>query len=124
MNTRRYVCLLLLALSARVDAVEVAKADWIGQMTTAVPVLFCQSEQYFRQCFDVSAEQCEETMSSATRVCIRKFQTEIPSTLLQPQDGTHWGNVVGKCVGESYELSLANKHKNEDICFDISNWQN
>ena len=123
MTKNKYFCVPLLLISTQVNAVDVDKAKWIAQMTTAVPVALCQSEQYFRQCFDVTAVQCEETMSSSTRVCLRKHENDIPNRLKQPEDGTHWGTIVGMCVGEAYEMTLAKKHKSEAICFDASHWQ-
>ena len=105
------------------NAVEVSKADWYNGMSTALPTVFCNSNQYFRQCFSVSAQKCEETAASATRVCLNKNDKDIPSILVQPKDGTHWGTVIGKCAGEAYEITLIKKRINNAKCNDVSNWQ-
>lgn len=112
---------LLLPLTA--NAVEVSKSDWYNGMSTALPTAFCNSSQYFRQCFSVSAQECEETAASATRVCLNKNDKNIPSILVQPKDGTHWGTVIGKCAGEAYEITLIKKRINNAKCNNISNWQ-
>ena len=123
MTKNKYLFLPLMLISIQASAVEVGKAVWITQMESVVPVAFCQSEQYFRQCFDVTAVQCEETMSSSTRVCLTKHEKGIPDPLNQPEDGTHWGTVLGTCVGETYEATLAQKRKSDPICFNPSHWQ-
>jgi len=67
--------------------------------------------------------ECEETALSATRICLRKYGAEIPNVLNQPRDGTHWGRIVGSCVGEAYEMTLMQKRIDNAKCNDISNWQ-
>jgi len=122
MKNKCFACALLL-LCTQVHAVEIDKTDWVSHMMTVVPVSFCQSDQYFRQCFDVTSEQCEETMTSATRVCLSNHESDIPDRLAQPDEGRHWGTVVGKCVGETYVATLASKHNSKAICFDPTHWQ-
>jgi len=119
----KYVLLVTTLLPLSSQAVEVNKKDWINAMSTALPTALCNSNQYFRKCFNVSAQECEETMSSAARICLSKSEKHIPNTLIQPEDGTHWGAIVGKCVGEAYELTLITKRHNNATCNNISNWQ-
>jgi hypothetical protein len=101
---------------------EVAKSLWMDQMTTAVPALFCQEPQYFRQCFEVSAEECEELVISSTRVCLQRYDQQIPETLVQPNDGARWGNLVGSCVGRTYEIGFAERKVSDPRCNDPSQW--
>jgi len=112
---------LLLPLSA--NAVEVSKSDWYNGMSTALPTAFCNSTQYFRQCFSVSAQECEETAASATRVCLNKNDKDIPNVLIQPKDGTHWGAIIGTCAGEAYGITLSKKRISNAKCNDAKNWQ-
>lgn len=122
MTTKSIIFLTVLLMSAQVSAVEIAKSEWMDRMTTGLPAYFCQSDQYFRQCFEVSAEQCEEAMSSATRLCLAKYSDEIPEVLVQPDAGTSWGSVVGRCVGETYDVTNAQKRKMDAVCMDPSHW--
>ena len=114
---------LLTFATTTVNAVEVTKNNWIEAISTALPTAFCQSQQYFRQCFEVSQIECEETASSATRICLEKNKEKIPNILIQPKDGTHWGAIIGKCVGEPYEITLQKKRIDSKKCNDLSNWQ-
>ena len=113
----------ILSLPLTVNAVEVSKPDWYNGMSTVLPTVLCNSSQYFRQCFSVSAQECEETAASATRVCLKKNDKDIPNILIQPKDGAHWGTVIGSCAGEAYEITLTKKRINNSKCNDVSNWQ-
>lgn len=113
----------LLLISASANSAEVSKEAWINSMSTALPTAFCQADQYFRQCFDVSQVECGETAISATRVCLQKYQDKIPDTLTQPKDGTYWGRIIGSCAGEAYEIALRKKRINNQKCNDPNNWK-
>ena len=95
----------------------------MDSMSTVLPTVFCQANQYFRQCFDVSQAECKETALSATRVCLQKYKDKIPDTLVQPKDGTYWGRIVGSCAGEAYELTLRKKRIGNQKCNDPNNWK-
>jgi hypothetical protein len=115
------VFVLLITTSA--NSAEVSKDAWINSMSTALPTAFCQADQYFRHCFDVSQTECEETAMSATRVCLQKYQDKIPGTLTQPKDGTYWGRIIGSCAGEAYEITLRKKRISNQRCNDPNSWK-
>ena len=117
------VVIFVLLISGSAHSQEVAKDVWIDKMSTALPTVFCQSDQYFRQCFDVSQIECEETAISATRVCLQKYKDKIPNVLVQPKDGTYWGSIIGRCAGEAYELSFLKKRISNTKCNDPNNWK-
>lgn len=123
MIIRMLFCAVISALPISAFGVEVTKADWMSAMETAVPTAFCNSNQFFRQCFNVTAQECEETAASATRVCLNKNQRNIPSILVQPADGTHWGTVVGSCAGTTYATTLSTKLVKNEKCNNPKNWQ-
>jgi len=99
---------------------EISKDDWINGMTTALPVALCKSDQFFRQCFSVTQEECEEVALSATRVCIENNRERIPSRINQPEDGRYWGQIIGGCVGPAYVIALKDKKINNEKC---NNWK-
>ena len=112
-----------LLISTSANSAEVSKEAWINSMSTALPTAFCQTNQYFRQCFNVSQTECEETAMSATRVCLKKYKDKIPDTLTQPKDGTYWGRIVGRCAGEAYEITLLKKRISNQRCNDPNSWK-
>jgi hypothetical protein len=122
LNIKTFLLLGLL-FSSYSYAVDVSKNDWLTAMKSALPAAFCNSQMYFRQCFEVSAEECEETAASTTRICLKNNESEIPDVLHQPKDGTRWGTVVGECAGSAYETTLIKKRISNSKCNDISNWQ-
>jgi hypothetical protein len=58
------VIILVLLISASAHSQEVARDVWIDKMSTVLPAAFCMAGQYFRECFDVSQIECEETPHS------------------------------------------------------------
>ena len=105
------------------NAGQVSKSVWMNAMSTAVPTAFCQAKQYYRQCFEVTQIECEETASSATRICLKKYKEEIPNLLNQPQDGTHWGTIIGRCAGEAYESAFQKRRISSKECNNPAKWQ-
>ncbi len=120
---KNIVLFLLVLFSITVHSQEVKKEDWITGMKSALPAAFCNSEQYFRQCFDVTAVECEEAAASATRICLKEVEEQIPDVMIQPKDGTLWGTKVGQCAGLAYEASLSKKIISDPRCNDASQWQ-
>jgi len=121
--TSKHLSITIIFLPFIAQAAEINQTEWINKMTTALPVAFCNSSQYFRRCFSVTAKECEETAASATRVCLSKNSKNIPAILILAGDGSHWGTIIGKCAGETYEIALTTKRFNNAKCNDVSNWQ-
>lgn len=119
----KLLIIILALISAKSYSVEVTKSDWLIAMKSALPTAFCNPSMYFRQCFKVTANQCEETALSATRICLENNKVNIPDILIQPKDGTHWGTIVGTCAGETYEKSLSKLKVSNTKCNNAANWQ-
>jgi hypothetical protein len=102
---------------------DVSKEIWLGQMSTALPNYFCASQQFFRQCFNVGEVQCKMIAKEATDACLRQYEEKIPSKLKQPADGTFWGQQVGMCAGNAYEIALINQRINSSKCNNVDNWR-
>lgn len=102
---------------------DVSKDMWIGQMRTALPQYFCSTQQFFRQCFNVKESQCKIVAADATDACLKQYEGKMPSKLKQPVDGTHWGQQVGMCAGNAYEVALLKQKINSAKCNNPNNWQ-
>lgn len=100
----------------------VTRKAWIEAVRTALPTAFCKPDAYFRQCFDVTQETCEDTARSATRTCLADVQKDLPEVFKQPEDGQKWGSKVGACVGQAYELAHLSKRVHSEKCDDPSKW--
>jgi len=61
--------------------------------------------------------------SSAARVCLKKYKSEIPELLNQPKDGTRWGVIIGECAGNSFEIGLLKKKIDSDECKNSDKWR-
>jgi hypothetical protein len=125
------ITITALALSASVakpaDAeTVVAKSTWMEAMKTAIPNVFCSGKgvsRYFRECFKVTEDQCLEAALRATKVCLLSLADEIPQELHQPDDGRSWGNKLGKCAGDGYDIALAASRIDSAACKDPTNFK-
>jgi len=104
------------------NAGEVSKEVWMNGISTALPTTFCQSKQYFRQCFEVTQIECEETAMSATRICLEKHKIKIPN-VLKLKDSQHWGGIIGRCAGRAYGMVFQKKGISSKKCNNLANWQ-
>ena len=116
------VQIFLILISSSAASQEIAKKQWINGMSTVLPTKMCQSGQYFRECFSVPQTECEEVAHSATRICLKDKGEEMPSSLKQPNDGSHWGWIIGVCAGTGYEITLQEKRIDSDRCNNPTNW--
>jgi hypothetical protein len=115
-----------LALMSSISFGQVMSKDmWIVQMKTVLPQHLCSSEQYFRQCFNLQESQCRMVAADATNACLKQYEGRIPAILKQPADGTYWGQQVGMCAGNLYEVLLVQlKQKiNTAKCNNPNNWR-
>ena len=121
---RKFSLLLAIALLSKAsNATELPREQWMGYMEAALPTYQCQNQTYFRQCFNITQEKCEDVMASATRTCLSKFEESIPATLVQPKDGTFWGSKVGACAGTAYDATLKEEHTNTARCKNPNLWR-
>jgi len=98
---------------------EVSK--WMEGMASVLPNIFCKDGSYFRECFKVTAQECEAEAIRVTRVCLQSKKADIEANLKQ-EGGKKWGEKVGECAGGSYELSLKDKRIDNPKCNDPSKW--
>ncbi len=102
---------------------EVPREDWVSQMSDLLPAALCQDGSWFRSCFTSSAAQCHDTATTATASCLRQYEKQIPATLVQPRDGTKWGQKVGECAGTLFEQQRKNQRVNSEACNDVTRWR-
>ena len=113
---------IFLCLSWQAQAQGITKSAWIEGMSTNLPAIFCQPNQYFRQCYRVSAQKCEEVAASTTRICLNKFSSQMPAIFNQRQQTENWGGTIGKCAGEAYATVLRKEFIDTAKCNDPQVW--
>lgn len=114
---------LLSFLSIAAYGQEIPKDHWIDTMSTLLPVEFCKPTTYFRECFEISQEECEEVVGSAARVCLNKFKKEIPDAISSREESADWGEVVGECAGGILEITFIEQRIDSEKCKDLDNWR-
>ncbi len=115
--------MLLFLITTTANADEISKEVWLNHMAKALPNVFCQSKQYFRQCFEVIQIECEKIATSATRKCLEEYKEEIPASFDHLKDGSDWGYIVGSCAGVVYENISIKKRINSEKCNNVENWR-
>jgi len=122
-HLQRAFAALVLAVPFLACAQTAGKKEWMDHVANGMPGAFCSPQAYFRQCFSVSAKECEDAAATATRSCLEKHAGEIPQTLAMPKDGRHWGSVVGRCAGTATEVAMLKKRISNAKCNDPKQWQ-
>ncbi|MEW6670583.1 MAG: hypothetical protein AB1427_02715 [Thermodesulfobacteriota bacterium] len=87
-------------------------------MTKNMPGLFCKAGQYYRDCFDVTKKECEDTAALTIELCILNHSQELPD-IFTYDESRRWGSIVEKCVDEEYNRSFSNQKKDTPECNEI-----
>ena len=131
MKLRAMVVALVFPLTQAAGTVHaadnvVAKSAWMETMKTVLPNVFCNGKgasRYFRECFNVTEDQCIQEALRAVKVCLLSIADEIPAELRQPDDGRTWGSKLGRCAGKGYEMSLIKSRVDSAECKDATKSQ-
>jgi hypothetical protein len=108
--------IFLITASLNVLANQVEKNDWINHIKNSMPAYFCQSNQVFRQCFSVSANDCLDVAYSAINVCLRNMDKKIPKKIKIPEEGQKLGGDIGECAATTYGAVLSDKRIKSEQC--------
>ena len=93
-------------------------------MLKALPEVFCQDGQYFRECFKVSKKECLALAKATLSNCIQQYSSEIPDNIATLDQVDAVGHKLGGCAGESYVTALQKKNQviQSDRCHDPKAW--
>ena len=96
---------------------SVSKADWADKMSEQMPSIMCQSNQYFRTCYNVSEQTCQSVASSAISTCLSQNDSKVPN-ILNEQNGRQWSSTIGQCAATKFDSQLKNKRNtNNKQCY-------
>ena len=108
---------LLLSFSIS-SAADLTQDQWINFMTKNMPALFCKPDQYYRDCYEVTKEECEDTAAFAVQACITNHMQELPD-IFSYEESRRWGGIIEKCVDEEYSRTFSNQKKDTEECKEI-----
>ena len=119
----KIIILLIASFSIATNsyAQNISKSDWITYVQKALPGVICQSDQYFRQCFNVSDNNCLQVARKASLDCLSNEAPNIPK-ILDFIVGEQWGNIIETCVGGEYEERFSDKKSKAPQCSNSSYW--
>jgi hypothetical protein len=115
------VALLLAANS--VKAAELSREQWSNGFERALSAALCEDNYYFRQCFRVTAAQCEAAVLSAAQDCLFDLGTQIPLVFRTKQQYEDAGKLVGQCAGTTVEIKFTPRKLSSDKCRDPNAWR-
>ncbi len=95
-------------------------SEWIKQMSTELPLAFCNNREYFGQCFEVEQANCQKTVSQLTKACLKNL--EVPKSVRLATSGLALGHRLGRCIGSRYENNMIQKKKKDPICKELKQW--
>ena len=114
--------IVLTATTARAELL-VPREDWSAEMANVLPPAMCRDGAFFRACFDVPTTECHTSASASTASCLRQYKSKMPDPLKQPEDGSHWGQLVGRCTANVYAAEHKDKKIEDAKCKDASQWK-
>lgn len=91
------------------------KKAWIDHVQKELPILLCNKDHYFVQCYEISPQECEAFTQVLVRACLNSVSIALPPELSVEQ-GQHWGQMVGRCTYDLYEKFLEKKKKDLPAC--------
>ncbi len=105
-------------------AAGVSRDDFLAALRPLTPEYFCGDQMYFRQCFAVSADDCQMLALVAYDACVRELYDSVPPVLSSEDEGAAVGEMIGTCAGQAYEIGLAENGLRHDTpaCNDPANW--
>jgi len=83
------------------QAGDLTQAQWIAFMIKGLPAAFCAPDQLYRSCFEVTAQECVETVTAAAENCLDRFAGELPE-MFTFNEGRKWGPMIEKCIDAVY----------------------
>lgn len=95
--------------------ISVPKSEWISHIETALPVYACRPKSELRVCFAVDAQECEDGMASATRVCAKSIDTKIPDSVSN-EVGTNLGGEIGECATNAFAVLHEKDQRDTSDC--------
>ncbi len=116
------ILLLSTLLPAASASESVDRETWVSHMAVVLPDFFCREEAWFRQCFEVSIDQCRQVAGDTTRACLDNFTATLPELIALPDEGRQWGHQIGSCAGSDYERKLIAQRISSNLCNDASQW--
>lgn len=95
-------------------------SEWIKQMSSELPLAFCDNREYFGQCFEVEQKNCQKAVSQLTKNCLKDL--EVPKSVRLATAGLKLGHKLGRCIGARYEKNMIQKKKKDSICVELKQW--
>jgi hypothetical protein len=113
---RGIACVALIAAASKADTPGMPQSEWSGLLRARLPSLICRDHWYVRQCFSISAEECDSAIKSDLTGCLQEFGTRIPPIITSKEDSAEWGKTIAQCIGARFEHTMKRHKKSSAQC--------
>ena len=100
-------------------AQKMSQDEWLSRFLPAFTVRTCEAG-YAQECLGFSAEECETTVASATRICFAELRGEMPEDM--SGSSGKWGQEVGSCAGTSLDVGFQDRKVDSEKCNNPNGW--
>lgn len=105
----------LMAAAAAVQAQDMTRDEWTADRMKNLPAVCCQEGRYYRDCFEVGPEACENAVMTAVASCIDTKSEELPENF-GADLSRKWDDILEKCVNEEYSEMYIHQKKETPEC--------
>lgn len=99
----------------QLNAHDLPVHNWVKTLNTSMSTGLCQAGSHWRNCYDMTSDQCIELIHSLTQGCTTRIIATLPSTLT-PGVASLAGQQVGFCVGELFHQLAQDRLKSIPEC--------
>lgn len=113
------LAMVVLFLFSPLQAGEQTQEQWVEYMTQNLPSVFCNPNQYYRECYEITQEECKEAISDIAEGCIDKNIENLPD-IFTIKESRHWGPLLEKCIDEEYSRLYSDQRIDSQYCKDLT----
>jgi len=98
------------------SAAELSQSQWAEKFAATLPGFICREDWYFRQCFSVTAQQCQAATQAAAKTCLDEAKNGMPAVIRSRDESGSWGAKVASCTGALLEDRMKQQKKPSAQC--------
>lgn len=91
------------------------KAAWSATLNEKLPQDLCRKESQFLTCFEIEPAECQTMVAWFSKSCLTNMSSTLPQTL-SSKEGEKYGQILGRCVYDLYNMFLAEKKIDNEEC--------
>ena len=99
----------------------VSREKWTNEIEATALEEVCRPQSYYRECFDVTAVDCQKLIRNQVRACVAKKR--IPTSVDSFDGGSFYASHVGICLVEQIGREWRSKFLYKQKCVQRGLWR-